>query len=83
MFNPQGFVDGTDRAERYLFWPMGIARAGSMRQWGQHATAFVGRRHFDDATLMQQRFEFDAKHFDAKHFNAQHFNTPQLGKPAP
>jgi hypothetical protein len=63
MFNPQGFVDGTDRAERYLFWPMGIARAGSMRQWGHHATAFVGRRHFDDATLMQQRFDFDAKHF--------------------
>jgi hypothetical protein len=60
MFNPQGFVDGTDRAERYLFWPMGIARAGSMRQWGHHATAFVGRRHFDDATLMQERFDFDA-----------------------
>ena len=83
MFNPQGFVDGTDRAERYLFWPMGIARAGSMRQWGQHATAFVGRRHFDDATLMQQRFEFDAKHFDAQRFDAQHFNTQHFGKPAP
>jgi hypothetical protein len=63
MFNSQGFVDGTDRAERYLFWPMGIARAGTMRQWGQHATAFVGRRHFDDATLMQERFDFNAKHF--------------------
>jgi hypothetical protein len=63
MFNPQGFVDGTDRVERYLFWPMGIARAGSMRQWGHHATAFVGRRHFDDAMLMQERFDFDARHF--------------------
>ncbi len=27
-----------------------------MRQWGRHATAFVGRRHFDDAYLMEQRF---------------------------
>ncbi len=63
VFNPQGFIDGTDRPERWLFWPMGIARAGSMRQWGKHATAFVGRRHFDDATLMEQRFTFDPKHF--------------------
>jgi hypothetical protein len=63
VFSPQGFIEGTDRAERYLFWPMGIARAGSMRQWGQHATAFVGRRHFDDAMLMQERFDIDARHF--------------------
>jgi hypothetical protein len=62
-FNPKGFIDGTDRAERWLFWPMGIERAGSMRQWGKHATAFVGRRHFDDATLLEQRFTFDPKHF--------------------
>jgi hypothetical protein len=62
-FNPKGFIDGTDRPERWLFWPMGIERAGSMRQWGKHATAFVGRRHFDDATLLEQRFEFDPKHF--------------------
>lgn len=63
VFNPQGFIDGTDRAERFIFWPMGIARAGSMRQWGKHATAFVGRRHFDDATLMEQRFNFAPAHF--------------------
>jgi hypothetical protein len=63
VFNPKGFIDGTDRPERWLFWPMGIERAGSMRQWGKHATAFVGRRHFDDATLLEQRFVFDPKHF--------------------
>lgn len=63
VFSPTGFIDGTDRGERFLFWPMGIARAGTMRQWGKHATAFVGRRHFDDATLMQERFEIDAKYF--------------------
>mgnify|MGYP000051508204 CR=1 FL=1 len=62
-FDQDGFVPGTDRAEAWLFWPMGIARAGSMRQWGRHATAFVGRRHFDDARLLEQRFEFDPAHF--------------------
>ena len=39
---------------------MGIQRVGAMRQWGRHATAFVGRRHFDDAELLEKRFEFDA-----------------------
>jgi hypothetical protein len=63
VFGPDGFVAGTDRAERYLFWPMGVQRAGAMRQWGHHATAFVGRRHFDDAQLMEQRFTFDLLHF--------------------
>ncbi len=63
VFGPDGFIAGTDRAEAWLFWPMGIARAGAMRQWGRHATAFVGRRHFDDADLMQQRFEFDPAHW--------------------
>ncbi len=66
VFSPAGFIDGTDRAERYLFWPMGIARAGSMRQWGKQATAFVGRRHFDDALLLEQRFDFSPQHFTPK-----------------
>jgi type IV pilus biogenesis protein CpaD/CtpE len=61
VFSPKGFIDGTDRGERFLFWPMGIARAGTMRQWGKHATAFVGRRHFDDASLMQERFTVDTQ----------------------
>jgi hypothetical protein len=56
LFDPRGRVTGTERAERWLFWPMGIANAGSMRQWGRHATAFVGRRHFDDAALLERRF---------------------------
>ena len=63
VFGPDGFIAGTDRAEAWLFWPMGIERAGSMRQWGHHATAFVGRRHFDDADLMEKRFAFDPAHF--------------------
>lgn len=58
-FGPDGLIAGTERAERFLFWPMGIASAGAMRQWGRHATAFVGRRHFDDADLVARRFELD------------------------
>ena len=58
-FGPDGLMAGTERAERILFWPMGIASAGAMRQWGRHATAFVGRRHFDDADLVERRFELD------------------------
>jgi hypothetical protein len=56
VFRPDGLVPGTQRAERFLFWPMGIDSAGAMRQWGSHATAFLGRRHFDDADLIDQRF---------------------------
>jgi hypothetical protein len=60
-FGPDGLIAGTERAERYLYWPMGVRSAGAMRQWGRHATAFVGRRHFDDASLFEQRFEFDLR----------------------
>ena len=56
-FGPDGIVPGTERGERYLFWPMGIDNPGAMRQWGTHATAFIGRRHFDDADLIERRFE--------------------------
>jgi len=58
-FAPDGLVSGTERPERLVYWPMGIQSAGAMRQWGRHATAFVGRRHFDDAHLFEQRFVFD------------------------
>lgn len=61
VFGPDGMIAGTERAERFLFWPMGIANAGAMRQWGRHATAFVGRRHFDDADLFERRFVLDLK----------------------
>jgi hypothetical protein len=60
VYGPDGLVPGSERAERFLFWPMGIASAGAMRQWGHHATAFVGRRHFDDADLIERRFVIPA-----------------------
>ncbi|MBL8510596.1 MAG: hypothetical protein JNM52_03025 [Betaproteobacteria bacterium] len=58
LYGPDGLVADTARGERFLFWPMGIASPGAMRQWGHHATAFVGRRHFDDADLIERRFQW-------------------------
>jgi hypothetical protein len=55
-FGTDGLMFGTERIERFFFWPMGIPSAGAMRQWGNHATAFVGERHFDDADLFERRF---------------------------
>ena len=56
LFGADGLVAGSERGERFLFWPMGISSAGAMRQAGSQATAFVGRRHFDDADLIEKRF---------------------------
>ena len=57
LFGPDGLVVGSERGERWLFWPMGVREPGAMRQWGRHATAFVGRRHFDDPDLPDRYFE--------------------------
>ena len=57
LFGPDGVVAGTERPERYTLWMSGIASPGAMRQWGRHATAFVGRRHFDEAFLIERYFE--------------------------
>mgnify|MGYP001347608733 CR=1 FL=1 len=56
VFRPNGLIAGTQRGERTFFWPMGVPSAGAMRQWGRHPTAFLGRRHFDDANLIESRF---------------------------
>jgi len=56
-FGPTGIVPGTDRGERVITWTLGIESAGAMREWGRHATALVGRRQFDDADLIERRFE--------------------------
>lgn len=57
IFRADGIVPGTERGERYWFWPMGVPEPGAMRQWGRHATAFVGRRHFDDSDFLEKYFE--------------------------
>ena len=56
LFGKYGLIAGTERSERFLLWPMGVRSPGAMRQWGHHATAFVGRRHFDDAFLIESLF---------------------------
>jgi hypothetical protein len=57
LFRADAIVPGTERPERWLFWPMGVPEPGAMRQWGRHAIAFVGRRHFDDPHLLERYFE--------------------------
>lgn len=57
LFATDGIVPGTARRERWVFWPLGVPAPGAMRQWGHHATAFVGRRHFDDPDLLERLFK--------------------------
>ena len=57
LFDAHGLVPASARGERWFLWPMGIRAAGSMRQWGHQPTAFVGRRHFDEARLFERYFE--------------------------
>ena len=61
MFRPDGLVAGTERIKRWVLWPMGIPAPGSMRQWGHHATAFAGKRHFDDPDLVYRYFKRTGK----------------------
>ena len=53
LYGDDGIIDASERAERFLLWPFGVASPGAMRQWGTHAIAFIGRRHFDDPFLLQ------------------------------
>jgi len=57
LYNNKGFIIGSERDERFFLWPFGVDNAGAMRQWGQHATAFIGKRHFDDAQWLDDFFE--------------------------
>jgi len=65
-YGTDALVAGSERTERFFFWPMGIASPGQMRQWGHHATAFVGRRHFDDPDLFDRYFELTAPGADPR-----------------
>jgi hypothetical protein len=65
-YGTDGLIAGSERLERLFFWPMGIASAGQMRQWGHHATAFVGRRHFDDPDLFERYFELSERGADPR-----------------
>ena len=56
LYDDKGFIRGSERNERFFLWPFGVEKAGAMRQWGQHATAFIGKRHFDDARWLDDFF---------------------------
>ncbi len=56
LFGRGGIVPETARPERLWLWPSGIDSPGAMRQWGRHATAFVGQAHFDDADFLERLF---------------------------
>lgn len=56
LFAADGIVDGSERTERWWLWITGVFEPGAMRQWGRHATSFVGRSHFDDARFLEQNF---------------------------
>jgi hypothetical protein len=57
LFGAGGIVRGSERRERFWLWPSGVKSPGAMRQWGRHATSFVGRSHFDDADFLDRMFE--------------------------
>jgi hypothetical protein len=59
FFGPTGIIKGSERLERFTLWPTGIGSVGAMRQWGTHATGFVDRQHFDDATLFDNYLILD------------------------
>ncbi|MEQ9527095.1 MAG: hypothetical protein RIF42_01690 [Parvibaculaceae bacterium] len=56
FYGPSGIVPHTERLERFTLWPLGIESPGAMRQWGTHATAFVGEAHFDEPFLIDEAF---------------------------
>jgi hypothetical protein len=58
-FGPDGLIAGSERGAISPLWASGIAAPGAMRQWGRQPTSLVGRRHFDDADLIERRFELE------------------------
>jgi len=62
LFQPDGLIAGSERRERWLFWVSGVPQAGTQRQYHRHATAFVGRRHFDAPDLLERIYEREHDH---------------------
>ncbi len=56
LFWEDSLVPQSFRKERWILWPTGVLSPGAMRQWGRHAVAFVGERHFDDPYLVERSF---------------------------
>lgn len=56
LYDRRGLVPGSQRLERWLLWPSGVVSPGAMRQWGRHASAFIGEAHLDDPDLLGRYF---------------------------
>lgn len=56
LFGPDGLIAGTDHADESWLWASGVRKPGALRQYGRHVTTYVGRRHFDDAFLLETLF---------------------------
>lgn len=57
LFNPQAMLPASVRTERFYLWPLGVKSPGTQRQLGHHATAFIGKRHFDEPFLLETLFK--------------------------
>lgn len=53
VFLPSGLIPESKRPERFLFAPLGVTAAGSMRSRGRHQIAFTSERYFDDPRLLE------------------------------
>jgi hypothetical protein len=58
VFDAEGIAKGSERVERFIFFPTGIPSIGSMRQRGHHAITLSGRTHFDEPGLFEHYFVF-------------------------
>jgi len=58
IFDTEGIAKGSERVERFIFFPTGIPSIGSMRQRGHHAITLSGRTHFDEPGLFEHYFVF-------------------------
>ncbi|NTW67856.1 MAG: hypothetical protein HGB21_16350 [Nitrospirae bacterium] len=58
IFNADGIAKGSERVERFIFFPTGIPSIGSMRQRGHHAITLSEKTCFDEPELFEHYFVF-------------------------
>ena len=58
VFDAEGIAKGSERIERFIFFPTGIPSIGSMRQRGHHAITLSERTLFDEPGLFEHYFVF-------------------------
>jgi hypothetical protein len=56
LFDPQGRIKGVRHSEPLEWLASGLRDAGTLRQYGHHAIARIGRSHFDDPFLLDSVF---------------------------